>query len=1085
MNEIVRVLYVDDYPLDRELVRDALEREHGDFHLTEAASRQEFEARLAEGNYDVVLSDFNILGFEGLQVLDAIRAKDPGTPVMIVTGTGSEEIAVEAMKRGANDYVIKTPAHIQRLPHIIHNALEHKRLEDERRRAEEALRESEIRYRTLFESVPLGIGLATLDGRVLESNDAMLQITGYSMAELQQVPLADIYENPGERELLVQQIQADGCVRGFETRLKRKDGTSYHVSLNVTPFKLGGEDLFLTVAEDITERKLAEEKLRRANRALRVLSDGNQAVVRATDESALLHEMCRTIVEVGGYHLAWVGFAEQDEKKTVRPVAQAGYEEGYLDTVNVTWADNEQGRGPTGTAIRTGEPVIASNILTDPDFDPWRAEATKRGYASSIALPLIGEGWTLGALNVYSVEANAFDVEEVKMLMELANDLAYGIVALRTRAERRRAEEALKRSEERYDLAQRAANVGSWDWNVLTGGLRWSDQIEPMFGLERGEFGGTYEAFLGCVHPEDRQRVIDAVNACVEEGQKYNIEHRVVWPDGTVRWVLETGDAVRGDDGKAIRMLGVAQDITERKRAEEALRRERDLVARITETSPVGIAVVNHEGQITFANERAEQVLGLTRDEIVRRTYNEPEWRITDYEGKPFPDDELPFRRVMSTGQPVRDVRHAIERPDGRRVLLSINSAPLFDDAGQLDGIVAALEDITERIRAEKTLRRARREWEDIFQAIGHPTVILDPQHGVIAANRATTKAVGRPLEDILGAQCYEIFHEADHYPDSCPLEKMRVSGHLETVEMEMSVLGGAFLVSCTPVLDDEGHLEKVIHIASNITERVRAEEALRESQRTLSTLMSNLPGMAYRCLNVEDWTMEFVSEGCFGLTGYPPSDLIGSEKVSYADLIHPDDRGLVWENVQGALEEGMPFEVLYRLIPANGEEKWVWERGQAVSVSEEGSPILEGFVSDITERKQAEEALSRRVQQLAALSKASQAVTASLELDQVLAEIVSLAGDVLSSDYTSVVLVDETAQIGRSAEHIPGLPSIKYRVRDGGLTDWIVRSRRVVIIDEIGEDGTILRSDLGSEAPRRANPLVAKAGVKSAAGLP
>ncbi len=137
--------------------------------------------------------------------------------------------------------------------------------------------------------------------------------------------------------------------------------------------------------------------------------------------------------------------------------------------------------------------------------------------------------------------------------------------------DRKRAEEALKRSEERYALAQQAANIGSWDWNILTGKLRWSEQIEPMFGFGRGEFGATYEAFLGCVHPDDRQHVVGSVNACVEQGRDYAIEHRIVWPDGTVRWVSEKGGVIRDEAGNATRMLGVVQDITERKAAEQRL----------------------------------------------------------------------------------------------------------------------------------------------------------------------------------------------------------------------------------------------------------------------------------------------------------------------------------------------------------------------------------------------------------------------------------------------------------------------------------------------------------------------------------
>jgi PAS domain S-box-containing protein len=138
--------------------------------------------------------------------------------------------------------------------------------------------------------------------------------------------------------------------------------------------------------------------------------------------------------------------------------------------------------------------------------------------------------------------------------------------------ERRLAEQALKRSEERYALAQRAANIGSWDWNIETGDLHWSERIEPMFGFGPGEFAGTYEAFVERLHPDDRAFVQEAVRASVEEDKEYAIEHRIIWPDGTLRWLAETGDVFRNAEGKAVRMLGVVQDITGRKLAEERLR---------------------------------------------------------------------------------------------------------------------------------------------------------------------------------------------------------------------------------------------------------------------------------------------------------------------------------------------------------------------------------------------------------------------------------------------------------------------------------------------------------------------------------
>ncbi len=136
---------------------------------------------------------------------------------------------------------------------------------------------------------------------------------------------------------------------------------------------------------------------------------------------------------------------------------------------------------------------------------------------------------------------------------------------------RKQAEHALRESEERYRLAQRAAEIGSWDWNLKTGNLVWSEEIEPLFGFKKGEFNKTYEAFLDCVHPNDRPYVLDAVNACMGRDAEYDIEHRIRWPDGSVHWVRETGDVIRDEDGKPIRMLGIVQDITGRKKTEEVI----------------------------------------------------------------------------------------------------------------------------------------------------------------------------------------------------------------------------------------------------------------------------------------------------------------------------------------------------------------------------------------------------------------------------------------------------------------------------------------------------------------------------------
>jgi PAS domain S-box-containing protein len=196
-------------------------------------------------------------------------------------------------------------------------------------------------------------------------------------------------------------------------------------------------------------------------------------------------------------------------------------------------------------------------------------------------------------------------------------------------------------------------------------------------------------------HPCPLRRVTDSREPVTVEHVHYNAS-------GEARHVEVHGYPIFDQDGDLLQMIEYTWDITDRRQAEEALRRERDLVAQLMETSPISITMAGRDGEIIFANARAEEVLGLSRAEITSRTYDAPDWRIADIDGGPFAESELPFRRVMATKKPVYDVRHAVEWPDGRRRILSINGAPLLDPSGDIERVVFAIEDITEQVRAER-----------------------------------------------------------------------------------------------------------------------------------------------------------------------------------------------------------------------------------------------------------------------------------------------------------------------------------------------------------------------------------------------
>jgi PAS domain S-box-containing protein/diguanylate cyclase (GGDEF)-like protein len=247
-------------------------------------------------------------------------------------------------------------------------------------------------------------------------------------------------------ERLLERVRA-GRPTSTTTERRKKHGETIRVTIKTTPLlddqgALVGE---ITIARDVTEVERVATSLHRANRALRVLSTVNQALIQGESEPALLNLVCKALVDQGGYRMAWVGFAEHDQNKSVRPVAQHGVADGYLDHAAISWADTERGRGPAGTAVRTGTVQVSREIGSDPPMLAWRASALKRGYASLIALPLVAGPDTFGVLSIYSKETNAFDDEEVALLRELAADLSFGILTHRSNLERRRAEARAER----------------------------------------------------------------------------------------------------------------------------------------------------------------------------------------------------------------------------------------------------------------------------------------------------------------------------------------------------------------------------------------------------------------------------------------------------------------------------------------------------------------------------------------------------------------------------------------------------------------------------------------------------------------
>ncbi len=408
------------------------------------------------------------------------------------------------------------------------------------------------------------------------------------------------------------------------------------------------------------------------------------------------------------------------------------------------------------------------------------------------------------------------------------------------------------------------------------------------------------------------------------------------------------------------------REIAELRRVQQELRESEARYRSIVESAFDAIITIDDKNIITEFNPAAEAIFGHKRAEAVGRDLAELIIPASLREG---------HRRGLqrhrdSDNAPRLGVR--LELPalhaDGSEIPIELTVSRVAGDGPPK--FTAIIRDLTERRATEEQQHRVAAELlrsEARYRALTALSVDWyweqDENFRFVAIDGGSHYPLGPRTQSILGRARWEV--ETTEVPGgSWDAHRALVERHepfrdFEVLRRDINGRQRLLSLSGEPIFDDEGRFTGYRGVGRDITESRRAEEALRESQRALSALMGNLPGLAYRCLNDVHWTLLFVSEGARELTGYAPDVLTGGD-VTYASLIHPDDRDRVWSEVQAAVAHDQPFEMTYRLRAANGTEKWVWERGSAVRAASGDIVALEGFVSDITDRRRAQDEVAR-----------------------------------------------------------------------------------------------------------------------------
>jgi PAS domain S-box-containing protein len=594
-------------------------------------------------------------------------------------------------------------------------------------------------------------------------------------------------------------------------------------------------------SQDITERKIADEALQRKTRALLLLSNCDQALVKINDEKDLLQEICRICVEAGNYPMAWIGYKGTGADKKIYPQAQCGFDDGFLGSIKRTWDESECGNTPTGTSIRTGQVSIAQNIQQDSRFACSRDEAIKRGFNSSIALPVIVDNQVAGALTLYSKVPDAFQKDEVDLLQNLVNDLSFAINTIRARARHLQLETELQTSELRRRLAEQAAHVGIWEWDIEKDSFFWSAEMFQVFNKNPDEFTPTFDGIVNCLFLEDKQRVLDEIQESLNAGGPFDIEYRIIDASGNIHWINIKGNVISDDHLKPTLAIGTMQEITRRKQVEEELVQANHKYHLISEYSNDVIWVMDVKTEkFTFISPSIKKLRGYSVEEMMRQTMADVLTPESYQRAKALLANSIPdYIEGKTSTSFVLELDQT--RKDKTVVATEVTVSQVYDEQGNLQ-VIGITREITERKRAEAIIREERNLFQVLMDNIPDAIYFKNLKSRFIRINKAETGIFGlKDAAQAIGKTDFDFFTEEHARPALEAEEQIMRTGQplIDFEEKETFPDGHIRWISTSklPFRNTNGEIIGTFGISHDITKRKEVELALKQRVQEMETV--------------------------------------------------------------------------------------------------------------------------------------------------------------------------------------------------------------------------------------------------------
>lgn len=530
------------------------------------------------------------------------------------------------------------------------------------------------------------------------------------------------------------------------------------------------------------------------------------------------------------------------------------------------------------------------------------------------------------------------------------------LVILNDTTEHRNIENALRESEAHLEAAQSHAHMGSWTLDLGLNRGFWSKQMYRLFDLEPAPFPPAFQDYLELVHPDDRAAVREAFQQVVQSGITSTREYRTNPARCTPRVLENTVCADSDAQGKPLHLSGTIQDITERKHIENALRESEKRIKLLVDNSNDLFFIINEEGLFKEAMGPVKAILGYEPQELIGQN------GLDHIHLQDLSQSEAVLREAVAHPGIAYRSEYRYRHKDGRWITLETVGVNWLPDP-DIQGILLNGRDITQRKAAEASLRLSETRLETAQAHAGIGSWEFDPTTRQLCWSKQMFRMFG--LESQVTPPASEITIERVHPDDRAAVMEAfqrTLEQHIpSTCEYRTNPEDGPERIYSTSMLateDAEGRLQFISGTIQDITTLKQAELAAREQERQWSTLVGNLPGVMYRCANDPHWTAEFVSAKCRDLFGIPEEDFLVTRRAILEDIIPPEQRPFIREEVQRSIANREPYRLTYRVHTRKDREVWVSEQGQGICDKNGNLEGLEGFIFDISELKRVEKAL-------------------------------------------------------------------------------------------------------------------------------